>query len=164
VPVRDGADHLLPGELGPQGGARIAPDACEPALGEASPEEPLDRLRYDVPQGAERPLEPLLVFAGELVEELVEDGVERRSLGARGRYGRIDLLVTDVVMPGMNGGELATQLILHRPEMKVLFTSGYAENVIVHHGVMDDEVSFLGKPYSPSALAKKIREVLDRVG
>jgi FixJ family two-component response regulator len=67
-------------------------------------------------------------------------------------------------MPGMNGGELATQLILHRPEMKVLFTSGYAENVIVHHGVMDDEVSFLGKPYSPSALAKKIREVLDRVG
>jgi PAS domain S-box-containing protein len=79
-----------------------------------------------------------------------------------GYNGRIDLLMTDVVMPGMNGGELATQMVLHRPEMKVLFTSGYTENVIAHHGVMDSEVSFLGKPYSPSALAKKIREVLDR--
>jgi PAS domain S-box-containing protein len=74
--------------------------------------------------------------------------------------GRIDLLLTDVVMPGMNGGELATQLVLHRPEIKVLFTSGYTEDVIVHHGVMDEEVSFIGKPYTPSALAKKIREVL----
>jgi len=80
---------------------------------------------------------------------------------SRGHGGRIDLLMTDVVMPGMNGGELANQLVLHRPEMKVLFTSGYTEDVIVHHGVLDDEVSFLAKPYSPSALAKKIREVLD---
>jgi len=83
---------------------------------------------------------------------------------SKGHGGRIDLLMTDVVMPGMNGGELATQLIVHHPEMRVLFTSGYTENVIVHHGVLDDEVSFLGKPYSPSALAKKIREVLDKVG
>ncbi len=83
---------------------------------------------------------------------------------SQGYGGRIDLLMTDVVMPGMNGGELAKQLIPHRPGMKVLFTSGYTEDVIVHHGVLDDEVSFLGKPYSPSALAKKIREVLDEVG
>jgi PAS domain S-box-containing protein len=83
---------------------------------------------------------------------------------SKGRGGRIDLLMTDVVMPGMNGSELATQLILHRPEMRVLFTSGYTENVIVHHGVLDDAVSFLGKPYSPSTLAKKIRQVLDKVG
>jgi len=82
---------------------------------------------------------------------------------SRGYGGRIDLLMTDVVMPGMNGGELAKQLILHRPEMKVLFTSGYTEDVIVHHGVLDDSVSFLGKPYSPSLLARKIREVLDKV-
>jgi len=71
--------------------------------------------------------------------------------------------MTDMVMPGMNGSELATQMVLHRPEIKVLFTSGYTEDVIVHHGVLDDEVSFLGKPYSPSALAKKIRELLDTV-
>jgi PAS domain S-box-containing protein len=83
---------------------------------------------------------------------------------SKGHGGRIDLLITDVVMPGMNGSELATQLIPHRPEMKVLFTSGYTEDVIVHHGVLDDDVSFLGKPYSPSALAKKIREVLDKMG
>ena len=83
---------------------------------------------------------------------------------SKGYGGRIDLLMTDVVMPGMNGGELAKRLILHRPGMKVLFTSGYTEDVIVHHGVLDDEVSFLGKPYSPSALAKKIREVLDKAG
>lgn len=80
---------------------------------------------------------------------------------SRGHDGGIDLLMTDVVMPGMNGGELANQLILQRPEMKVLFSSGYTEDVIVHHGILDDEVSFLGKPYSPSVLAKKIREVLD---
>ena len=83
---------------------------------------------------------------------------------ARGYEGRIDLLMTDVVMPGMNGRELATQLVLHRPEMKVLFTSGYTENVIVHHGVLDDAVSFIEKPYSPSTLVKKIREVLDKAG
>lgn len=83
---------------------------------------------------------------------------------SKGHGGRIDLLITDVVMPGMNGSELATQLIPHRPEMRVLFTSGYTEDAIVHHGVLDDDVYFLGKPYSPSALAKKIREVLDKVG
>lgn len=78
-----------------------------------------------------------------------------------GRRERIDLLLTDVVMPGMNGRELATRLIPDHPEMKVLFASGYAEDVIVRHGVLDDEVSFIGKPYAPSTLAKKIREVLD---
>jgi PAS domain S-box-containing protein len=77
-------------------------------------------------------------------------------------YGdRIDLLLTDVVMPGMNGGELATQLVLHNPEMKVLFTSGYTEDVISHHGVLAEGVSFIGKPYTPSALARKIRGVLE---
>jgi nitrogen-specific signal transduction histidine kinase len=78
-------------------------------------------------------------------------------------YGaRIDLLLTDVVMPGMNGGELATQLVLHNPEMKVLFTSGYTEDVISHHGVLAEGVSFIGKPYTPSSLARKVREVLDK--
>ena len=77
---------------------------------------------------------------------------------------RIDLLLTDVVMPGMNGSELATQLVLHHPEMKVLFTSGYTDDAIVRHGVLDEGVSFIGKPYTPSALARKVREVLDKSG
>jgi PAS domain S-box-containing protein len=78
-------------------------------------------------------------------------------------YGdRIHLLLTDVVMPGMNGSELATQLVLRNPEMKVLFTSGYTEDVISHHGVLAEGVSFIGKPYTPLALARKVREVLDK--
>jgi two-component system cell cycle sensor histidine kinase/response regulator CckA len=75
---------------------------------------------------------------------------------------RIDLLMTDVVMPGMHGRELANRMTRIHPEARVLFTSGYTDDVIVHHGVLDEGVSFIGKPYSPSILAKKVREVLDK--
>jgi YesN/AraC family two-component response regulator len=75
---------------------------------------------------------------------------------------RIDLLMTDVVMPGMNGRELANRLTRIHPETRVLFTSGYTDNAIVHHGVLNEGVSFIGKPYAPSALAKKVREVLGK--
>jgi len=76
----------------------------------------------------------------------------------------IDLLLTDVVMPGMNGAELATQMVLHYPEMKVLFTSGYTDDVISHRRVLEKGVSFIGKPYTPAALARKVREVLGTTG
>ncbi|MBE0606640.1 MAG: response regulator [Deltaproteobacteria bacterium] len=78
------------------------------------------------------------------------------------RTDRIDLLLTDVVMPGMSGKELATQLVPHHPEMEVLFMSGYTDDAIVRHGVLDEGVSFIGKPYTPLALARKVREVLDK--
>ncbi len=73
----------------------------------------------------------------------------------------IDLLVTDIVMPGMNGRELAEELQSIIPNLKVLYTSGYTEDVIAHHGVLDEGLSFIGKPYTPQDLAKMVRKVLD---
>jgi len=74
---------------------------------------------------------------------------------------RFRLLVTDVIMQGMNGGVLAEKLTDLRPNLRVLFTSGYAEDLIARRGLPDQEINFIGKPYSPKELAKKIREILD---
>lgn len=73
----------------------------------------------------------------------------------------IDLLITDVIMPGMNGRELAQRLAAICPKMKILFASGYAEDVVVHRGLVDEQVNFIAKPYSMQALAAKIRQVLE---
>ena len=75
--------------------------------------------------------------------------------------GRIDLLMTDVVMPEMNGRELAGNLLSHYPDLKCLFMSGYTANVIAHHGVLDQGVHFIQKPFSMKDLGGKLREVLE---
>jgi PAS domain S-box-containing protein len=75
---------------------------------------------------------------------------------------KIHLLLTDVVMPQMGGKELADQLKLLRPDIKVLYTSGYTDDAIVHHGVLEPGTHFLQKPFSPKTLSHKMREVLDR--
>jgi CheY-like chemotaxis protein len=75
--------------------------------------------------------------------------------------GEISLLISDVIMPEMNGKELATNLLVPYPHLKCLFMSGYTANVIAHHGMLDKGVNFIQKPFSLPALANKVREILD---
>jgi CheY-like chemotaxis protein len=76
--------------------------------------------------------------------------------------GEIDLLLTDVIMPRMNGRELSKCLLKTRPNLRVLFMSGYTDDAIVHQGVLDESANFIQKPFPPESLANKVREVLDR--
>jgi signal transduction histidine kinase/CheY-like chemotaxis protein len=117
----------------------------------------------------------LLVENEEIVRALIK-GVLRRGgytvlEGANGNdalkvserhNGRIHLLLTDVVMPQMNGGELAHKLNISRPEMKVLYISGHPEEVISRHGVPAGEANFLHKPFQPETLMQKVRELIGK--
>ena len=78
--------------------------------------------------------------------------------------GPIAILVSDIVMPGMAGPEFRAQLSPQRPDMKVLFLSGYAAGTAVHHGILGPDAAFLEKPFGPEALARKIRAVIDGLG
>ncbi|WP_294252820.1 response regulator, partial [uncultured Sphingomonas sp.] len=74
---------------------------------------------------------------------------------------RIDMLFTDIVMPGINGRILADRARESRPDLKVLYTTGYTRNAIVHNGMLDPGVAFLAKPFTLDQLAGKVRQVLD---
>ena len=91
-----------------------------------------------------------------------EDG-ESALVVAREHQGDIQLLVTDVVMPGMNGKELADRLAADRPDLRVLYISGYAEHAVVRQGVLVEGIAFLSKPFDLSELARTVRDVLDKV-
>ncbi len=74
----------------------------------------------------------------------------------------IKLLFTDVVLPGgMNGRQLADEALRRRPNLRVLFTTGYYRNAIIHHGRLDADVDLLTKPFTSDALAKKVKQILD---
>ena len=116
----------------------------------------------------------LLVEDAELVRNLARDALEiygykvleaasgSAALAISDDYdGQIHLLLTDVVMPGMSGRQTADRLLESRPEMKVLFMSGYTDDAIVHHGVLDADTPFIQKPFPPQFLAQKVRDVLD---
>jgi two-component system, cell cycle sensor histidine kinase and response regulator CckA len=104
-------------------------------------------------------------MASEILQESGYDVIEasdgREALDLSEQFpGEIRLMLTDVVMPGMSGRQLAEKIALTRPGMKVLYMSGYTDDAIVHHGVLEEGTAFIGKPFSPEALAKKVNEVL----
>jgi PAS domain S-box-containing protein len=134
------------------------------------PERP--GLPIAIPQGTET---VLLVEDEEMVrnlsQEILEDSGYRVVVATNGKEGlrvcqefseHIDLIITDVVMPEMNGRELAEQAALLRPTTKVLFMSGYTDDAIVRHGILAENMSYMQKPFLADALALKAREVLDQ--
>jgi two-component system, cell cycle sensor histidine kinase and response regulator CckA len=84
------------------------------------------------------------------------------ALDVAARYsGAIHLLLTDVVMPGMSGHDLAIQLAAVRPEVRVIYMSGYTDDAITRHGVLAPGLAFVQKPFTADAIARRVREVLD---
>jgi two-component system cell cycle sensor histidine kinase/response regulator CckA len=91
---------------------------------------------------------------------LVGVGEDAEQISA-GYAQKIDLLLTDIVMPVVDGVELARRLSIQRPDMRVLYMSGYTDNMVVHRGVLAGSAAFLQKPFTATTLAEKIRSVLD---
>jgi CheY-like chemotaxis protein len=88
------------------------------------------------------------------------DGEEALRLSAQ-HAGEIHLLLTDVIMPRLGGRQLAERLVAVRPGLRVLYMSGYTDDAIVHHGVLEPDTQLLSKPFTASDLRRKVREVLD---
>lgn len=98
---------------------------------------------------------------GELGYRVLEADGATAALRLLDAHPEIALLFTDVVMPDVNGRKLAEEALRRRPDLKVLFTTGYTRNAVVHNGVLDPGVELIGKPFTIEELAAKVREVLD---
>jgi PAS domain S-box-containing protein len=132
---------------------------------------PVVQTDGEAPLGAEM---ILLIEDEEIVRDLVKEmltsfgydvlearnGREAIDISTE-HQGRIDLIVSDVIMPGMSGPDAARQVLTQRPGTRVLFISGYTDSAIVHHGVLEAGTEFLQKPFNTESLAKKVRAVLD---
>ena len=110
----------------------------------------------------------ILKMASRMLEKLGYNVLAAKTPGeaielAQVHQGEIQLLITDVVMPEMNGRDLAQNLLSLYPKLKRLFMSGYTADVIAHHGVLDPGVNFIQKPFSKRNLGAKVREALDQI-
>jgi DNA-binding NtrC family response regulator len=105
-------------------------------------------------------------IAGEILERagytVLSAGGPDDALEIAQHYeGDIHLLLTDVVMPKMGGRDLAQRVAMLRPKIRVLYTSGYTDAAVVHHGVLGEGIAFLQKPFTRKALTRRVREILD---
>jgi CheY-like chemotaxis protein len=130
--------------------------------------------REELPRGTET---VLLVEDSAAVRAVSKEVLERQgytvleaadgevALSVAEQYaGHIHLLLTDVVMPRLGGRALAEKLVLTRPHTRVLYTSGYTDDSVVRHGILEGGVAYLQKPFSPEGLARKVRQVLNASG
>jgi DNA-binding NtrC family response regulator len=106
-------------------------------------------------------------LARELLEARGYQVLEAANGGAallhiENHVGAIEMLLTDVIMPEISGSELADRALKVRPELKVLYMSGYTDKSVVHRGIIEPDVNFIQKPFSSNDLTSKVREVLDK--
>lgn len=95
------------------------------------------------------------IFAAATPEEAIDMAGEKNA--------KINLLISDVVMPGMNCRDLASSLLSIQPDLKCLFMSGYTANVIAHHNILEEGINFIQKPFTMKDLGNKVREILDNI-
>jgi CheY-like chemotaxis protein len=140
-------------------------------VADAAVDEPSGGIVGALPRASEAVLliedaEPLREMVREILEAegyrvLAAEDAERALALATAHTGPIALAITDVVMPGMSGPVAAERLKLLRPEIRVLFMSGYTDEAIGDQGVLDRDTHFIQKPFSGEALLRKVREVLE---
>ncbi len=144
-----------------------------PQVNRPAEARPQPRESAGLPRGTEMILlvedDPALrEMAAEVLRRLgyvvlaADNGVNALSLVEQRGEESIDLLFTDVVMPQLSGKELSDRILASHPKTKTLFTSAYTENAVVHQGMLNPGVALLQKPFTPSTLALKVREVLDQ--